>query len=204
MPPAGLGLSQDRWLYLIALVALLIAIRVAANMLNGRTGRARVAIRDHPIAAAAMGIDTARYKTLAFGTSTLFTGVAGALSAIAVGYVLPESYSLFLSISFLVGSAVGGIRPSAEPSSADFSSSSCPTSPTTFPMPPLGRSTGSRCWCCMYTMPQGVAGSIKPWLARLAQWTAARGAAERQDQNDGEERHDCSSAGLQPDQHNAA
>ena len=88
---------------------LLIAIRVAANMLHGRTGRAWVAIRDHPIAAAAMGIDTARYKTLAFGTSTLFTGVAGALSAIIVGYVSPESYSLFLSVSFLVGSAVGGI-----------------------------------------------------------------------------------------------
>ena len=54
-----------------------------------------------------MGIDTARYKTLAFGTSTLFTGVAGALAAIVVGYVSPEGYSLFLSVSFLVGSAVG-------------------------------------------------------------------------------------------------
>jgi len=38
----------------------------------------------------------------------------------------------------------------------------------------------------MYTMPHGVIGSVKPWLARLAQRTAAqRGAAERQDQNDG-------------------
>jgi ABC-type branched-subunit amino acid transport system permease subunit len=78
-------------------------------MLHGRTGRALVAIRDNPIAATAMGINTARYKTLAFGTSTLLTGVAGALAAIVIGYVSPESYSLFLSISFLVGSAVGGI-----------------------------------------------------------------------------------------------
>src|SRR5580658_4179532 len=74
--PFGLGLNQDQWLYLIVLLALLIAIRVAANMLNGRTGRALVAIRDHPIAATAMGINAARYKTLAFGTSTLFTAVA--------------------------------------------------------------------------------------------------------------------------------
>src|SRR6202043_1649568 len=87
VPPSSLGLDRDRWLYMVALVVLLIAIRVAANMLNGRTGRAWVAIRAHPIAAAAMGIDTARYKTLAFGTSTLFTGVAGALSAIVIGYV---------------------------------------------------------------------------------------------------------------------
>jgi branched-chain amino acid transport system permease protein len=109
LPPAGLGLDRDRWLYLVALLVLLIAMRVAANLLNGRTGRALIAIRDHPLAAAAMGINTALYKTLAFGTSTLFTGVAGALSAIVIGFVAPESFSLFLSLSFLVGSAVGGI-----------------------------------------------------------------------------------------------
>ena len=107
--PAALGIDRDRWLYFVTLLVLLLAIRVAANLLHGRTGRALVAIRDHPIAAAAMGIDTARYKTLAFGTSTLFTGVAGALSAIVIGFVAPESFTLFLSISFLVGFAIGGI-----------------------------------------------------------------------------------------------
>jgi branched-chain amino acid transport system permease protein len=107
--PALLGIGRDRWLYLVALVVLLIAMRLAANMLHGRTGRALIAIRDHPIAATAMGIDVAWYKTLAFGTSTLFTGVAGALSAIVVGFVAPESFTLFLSLSFLVGSAIGGI-----------------------------------------------------------------------------------------------
>ncbi len=109
LPPPGLGIDRDGWLYLVVLAVLLVAIRIAANLLHGRTGRALVAIRDQPIAAAAMGIHTARYKTLAFGTSTLFTGVAGALAAIVIGYVSPEGYSLFLSISFLVGSAVGGI-----------------------------------------------------------------------------------------------
>ena len=109
LPPAELGLDRDRWLYFFVLAILLLAMRVAANLLNGRTGRAFVAIRDHPIAAAAMGINTARYKTLAFGTSTLFTGVAGALAAIVIGFVAPESFTLFLSLSFLIGSAVGGI-----------------------------------------------------------------------------------------------
>src|SRR5947208_1113131 len=109
LPPADLGIDRDRWLYLFVLVVLLLAIRIAANLLNGRTGRAFVAIRDHPIAAAAMAITPARYKTLAFGTSTLFTGVAGALAAIVIGFVAPESFTLFLSLSFLIGSAVGGI-----------------------------------------------------------------------------------------------
>src|SRR5579863_5808688 len=109
LPPPGLGLDRDRWLYLLVLAVLLSAMWIAANLLRGRTGRAFFVIRHHPIAAVAMGIDAARYKTLAFGTSTAFTGVAGALSAIVVGFVAPESFSLFLSVSFLVGSAIGGI-----------------------------------------------------------------------------------------------
>src|SRR5262249_8649007 len=109
MPPLELSIDRDRWLYLLALLVLLIAIRVAANLLNGRTSRAFVAIRDHVSARAAMCTNTSRYKTLAFGVSTLFTGVAGAFAAIVIGFVAPESFTLFLSLSFLIGSAVGGI-----------------------------------------------------------------------------------------------
>ena len=172
VPPAALGLSQDRWLYFIALVALLIAIRVAANMLNGRTGRAWVAIRDHPIVAAAMGIDTARYKTLAFGTSTLFTGVAGALSAITIGYVSPESYSLFLSVSFLVGSAVGGISTIGGAIIGGFFIQFVPNFANDISDAAPWAIYGVAMLVCMYTMPHGVVGTIKPWLARLAQRTA--------------------------------
>lgn len=108
-PPLALGIDRDRWLYLVVLAILVAALWVAGNLLRGRTGRALVAVRDHPISAAAMGIDTARYKTLAFGISAMFTGVAGALAAFVIGYVSPEGFSLFLSLSLLVGSAVGGI-----------------------------------------------------------------------------------------------
>jgi branched-chain amino acid transport system permease protein len=168
-PPAWLGLDHDRWLYLIVLVALVIAIRVAANLLNGRTGRALVAIRDHPIAAAAMGIDNARYKTIAFGISTLFTGVAGALAAIVIGYVSPESYSLFLSVSFLVGSAVGGIATiggaiigglfiEIVPNIANDISDAAPWA-----------IYGLAMLLLMYAMPRGVVGSMGPWAARVTQ-----------------------------------
>ena len=81
----------------------------AASLVRSRTGRAIMAIRDHPTAAAAMGIDTARYKTLTFGVSALYTGVAGALGAIVVQFVAPDSFSFLLSVSFLVGLIVGGI-----------------------------------------------------------------------------------------------
>ena len=68
-----------------------------------------MAIRDHTMAASTMGIGIARYKTIAFGTSAAITGSAGALSAITVAYVAPDSFTLPLSISFLVGLVVGGI-----------------------------------------------------------------------------------------------
>jgi branched-chain amino acid transport system permease protein len=81
----------------------------AANMIRSRTGRAIMAIRDNPIAASAMGINTPLYKTLTFGVSALYTGVAGALGALAVAFVAPDSFTIFLSISLLVGLVIGGV-----------------------------------------------------------------------------------------------
>src|SRR6516225_3631131 len=73
------------------------------------SGRAIMAIRNDPIAAAAMGINTALYKTLTFGVSALYTGVAGTLSAIVVQFVASDSFSFFLGVSFLVGLVIGGV-----------------------------------------------------------------------------------------------
>lgn len=105
----GENLSADRWLYLFSLAVAIVMFVIAWNLLRGRIGRALVAIRDHPIAAAAMGINLPVFKTLAFGTSAAFTGVAGALGAIAVAFVAPDSFTVFLSITFLVGVVIGGL-----------------------------------------------------------------------------------------------
>ncbi|MSO76101.1 MAG: branched-chain amino acid ABC transporter permease [Alphaproteobacteria bacterium] len=108
-PPAGLPVSQDQWLYYFTLAVLVGMFVIAWNLLRGRTGRAIVAIRDHPIAASTMGINVALYKTLTFGVSALYTGIAGALGAIVVQFVAPDSFTIFLSISLLVGIVVGGL-----------------------------------------------------------------------------------------------
>jgi branched-chain amino acid transport system permease protein len=107
--PFGLKVSPDQWLYLFTLAILVVMFVIGWNLLRGRVGRALVAIRDHPTAAEAMGIDSALYKTLTFGVSALFTGVAGALGAIVVQFVAPDSFAAGLSINFLVGIVVGGI-----------------------------------------------------------------------------------------------
>lgn len=108
-PPFGLPLTPDQWLYLFTLAVVALCFALGWNLLRGRVGRALIAIRDHPIAAEAMGVDAALYKTLTFGVSALFTGVAGALGAIVVQFVAPDSFATGLSISFLVGLVVGGV-----------------------------------------------------------------------------------------------
>ncbi len=173
-PPFGLGIDRDRWLYLVVLLVLLIAMRIAANVLNGRTGRAFVAIRDHPIAAAAMGINTARYKTLAFGMSTLFTGVAGALAAIVIGYVSPEGYSIFLSVSFLVGSAVGGIATIGGAIVGGFFIQFVPNLANDISDAAPWAIYGLAMLLFMYLMPHGVVGSLVPLINRAKQRIAPR------------------------------
>lgn len=107
--PFGLPLNPDQWLYYFTLAVAIAMFVFGWNLLRGRIGRAVVAIRDHPIAAEAMGINAAFYKSVTFGVSAAYTGVAGALGAIVVQFVAPDSFGAFLSISFLVGVVVGGL-----------------------------------------------------------------------------------------------
>ena len=107
--PFGLPLNEDQWLYYYCLVVMVALYWAAAKILNSRSGRAMMAIRDQYMAADTMGIDTALYKTVTFGISAAYTGIAGALSASAIAFVAPDSFNIFLSIKFLIGLVVGGI-----------------------------------------------------------------------------------------------
>jgi branched-chain amino acid transport system permease protein len=107
--PLGLPLNADQWLYYFTILVAVVMYLCAANLVRSRTGRAIMAIRDNPIAASAMGINVALYKTLTFGVSALYTGLAGALGAIAVQFVAPDSFTVDLSIAMFVGLVVGGV-----------------------------------------------------------------------------------------------
>jgi len=176
--PFGLPLSADQWLYFFTLAIALVLFAIAWNLLRGRIGRAIVAIRDHPIAAQAMGIDTSLFKSLTFGVSALFTGVAGALGAIAVQFVAPDSFTIFLSIIFLVGSVIGGVASiqgalwgaffiQFVPNLADQISKAAPWA-----------IYGLAMIAFVYLMPTGVAGGITLLRTRLA--TPRRDRAEAQ------------------------
>lgn len=107
--PFGLPLTADQWFYLFTLAVAALLMWLARNLIDSGTGRAIRAIRDHEMAAESMGVDNRHYKSMTFGISAAFTGIGGGLSALAVQFVSPDSFTMFLSISLLVGVVVGGV-----------------------------------------------------------------------------------------------
>jgi branched-chain amino acid transport system permease protein len=168
-PPAWLAVSQDQWLYFVALVTLLLLFLIGWNLLRGRIGRAMVAIRDSSVAAQAMGVNTAMVKSLTFGVSAMYTGIAGALGAIAIQFVAPDTFTVFLSITLVVGIVVGGLASISGaiwgalfiqfvPNVADQISKAAPWA-----------IWGVSLILFMYVMPTGVAGLIRILGGRLRQ-----------------------------------
>lgn len=107
--PFGLPLNPDQWFFIYSLMVTAVMMWLARNLIDSGSGRALRAIRDHEMAAESMGVDNRHYKSMAFGVSAAFTGVGGGLSALAVQFVSPDSFTMFLSISLLVGMVVGGV-----------------------------------------------------------------------------------------------
>ncbi len=107
--PAFIPLNMDQWWYFVMLVILMFLLWASRNLVNSRSGRAMIAIRDNPIAARSMGINTSLYKAITFGISSLYAGIAGALSAIVIEFVAPDSFTFYISFMFLTGMVIGGM-----------------------------------------------------------------------------------------------
>jgi len=173
----GQPFNADRWLYFVTLTVAVVMFALAWNLLRGRVGRALIAIRDHPIAAAAMGINLPVFKSTAFGVSAAFTGVAGALGASVIAFVSPDSFTVTLSIFLLVGMVVGGLAtiPGAlfgalfiqfVPNIADELSKSAPAA-----------IYGVLLIALMYLMPTGVMGFVRTLWLRHGPGAARRPSA---------------------------
>ena len=99
----------NEWLYHLTWGIALVLLVVAWILLASRFGRALRAVRDSEVAAASSGISLARYKTIAFGISAFYAGVAGSLYAIANTFVNPETFRADLSLALVIGAAVAGL-----------------------------------------------------------------------------------------------
>ena len=98
------------WLYGAAWTTSAILFVLAWLILRGRIGRAFRAVRDSEIAAVASGVELPLYKTLAFGISAAYAGVAGSLFVLATnGFAAPDEFGVVLSLELLIGAAVAGL-----------------------------------------------------------------------------------------------
>ncbi len=110
-PPLSIGpfvAKNDREIYAVIMLFTFIMTFAARNITRTRVGRAFIAIRDSDIAAEALGVNIAYYKTLAFAISAFYAGVAGGLMAFVLGFINPNIFDLLQSILFLAMVVVGG------------------------------------------------------------------------------------------------
>jgi branched-chain amino acid transport system permease protein len=171
-------LNNDQWWYYFSLFFGILLLIGAWNLVRGRTGRAMIAIRDNPIAASTMGINLSLYKSVTFGVSGIYCGVAGALSAIVVEFIAPESFTFIFAILLLIGMVIGGIAsipaaiiggafilyvPNFSEMAVDFFFGGDPSSKAL-----VWISFGVAMIIVVYIMPLGVAGFVRQNLRRLA------------------------------------
>ena len=181
--PWGLALTPDQWLYLLTLAILVVLFALAANLLRGRAGRAIVAIRDNALAAQSMGVNVALYKSLTFGLSAAYTGVAGALSAVTIAFVAPDSFDVFRSITFLIGIVIGGLASISGAILGALFIQFVPNWAQDISKAAPWAIYGVFLIVFMYAMPRGIAGTLRlaagRWLRRRAEPPAAAAGSRR-------------------------
>ena len=107
--PSWVPLTGQQWLYYCTWAVAGVMFLLTALLVRGKFGRALRALRDNPIAAISFGVSPYTYKTLAFGWSAVLAGVAGGFLAIPTAYVSPDTFTVTLSITLLIGAVLGGI-----------------------------------------------------------------------------------------------
>lgn len=104
----GIDLTGEAKIFYFLVVMAIVFVLLAKNLQRTRAGRAFQSIRDRDIAAEIMGVNEFRYKLTAFGISSFYAGVSGALFAVFVGRIIPEQWNLILSVEFIAIILIGG------------------------------------------------------------------------------------------------
>jgi len=97
------------WTYGVAAIC----IYVVLTLVNSTYGRGFLTVRDDEVAAEAMGINTTKYKVIAFVVGAFFAGIAGSLFAHYVGFLTPEGFNFFKSVEVVVIVVLGGMGSTA-------------------------------------------------------------------------------------------
>lgn len=106
---AGFAFDSDFKLFYLIIPVTIIMTILAKNLVNGYIGRAFIALRESEVAAQTIGIDLAKYKTIAFAISAFYTGVAGGLFAYLITFLSPDAFTIELSMDFIAMIVIGGM-----------------------------------------------------------------------------------------------
>jgi len=106
---AGLAIDTDKRVFYLIIPIAIAMVLFAANLFRTRTGRALIAVRDQEMSAAVIGINVFRYKLTAFGISSFYAGVAGALMACQAKIITPENFPITIAIDSLAMIIIGGM-----------------------------------------------------------------------------------------------
>lgn len=101
-------LNRDDLYFYTALIVLIVASVFVRNLIASRPGRAMIAIREGELSAAVLGVDVTRTKVSAFALSAFWAGISGALYGSYLTYVLPEQWSLHMSVQYIAALVIGG------------------------------------------------------------------------------------------------
>jgi branched-chain amino acid transport system permease protein len=93
------------WIFLVAILT----VAIVYNIVNSAFGRALISIREDELAAEAMGVNTTRYKVMAFVISSAMAGAGGVLLAHFDGYLNPKSFEFIKSFVILIMIILGGL-----------------------------------------------------------------------------------------------
>ena len=101
--------TYEKYYYLVMPV-MLIGVYFSFQILGSRLGRAFMAVREDPVAAAAAGVDVRRHKLVAFVISAIYAGFAGALYAhMTPGYLNPRNFTVIEMVTLLLMVVLGGL-----------------------------------------------------------------------------------------------
>jgi len=106
---AGFEFDSDYKLFYLIVSVTIILTLLAKNLVKGYIGRAFIALRESEVAAQTIGIDLAKFKTIAFAISAFYTGVAGGLFAYLITFLSPDAFTIELSVDFIAMIVIGGM-----------------------------------------------------------------------------------------------
>lgn len=95
--------------FAIGIVLVIVTVTVVLNLVNSRTGRAIMSVRDNRIAAESVGINVTKYRMIAFVVAAALAGAAGCFYAMGYSSIVPKKFDFNTSILVLVFVVLGGM-----------------------------------------------------------------------------------------------